>query len=258
MRFFAIHCSFLSIFTRRRFIPRQPPMCHLNPTDMTADNIRMEEGWKKALRDEFSQEYFRHLTDFVRSEYASRPGAVFPPAGRIFAAFDASPFDATKVVILGQDPYHGPGQANGLAFSVNPGIQLPPSLRNIFTEVTADTGAPYPADGDLSRWARQGVLLLNSTLTVRSGAPKSHAAKGWERFTSAAVARIAQQRSGLVFLLWGSDAIAKRSLIDPSRHLILTSPHPSPLSAYRGFFGQHHFSQANAYLEAQGKAPVQW
>ena len=221
-------------------------------------DIRMEEGWKQALRDEFSQDYFRLLTDFVRQEYAANPGAVFPPAGKIFAAFDASPFDRTKVVILGQDPYHGPGQANGLAFSVAPGVPFPPSLRNIFAEVSADTSAPTPADGDLSRWAKQGVLLLNSTLTVRSGSPKSHASHGWEQFTSAAIRRLSEERSGLVFLLWGSDAISKRSLIDSSRHLILTSPHPSPLSAHRGFFGQHHFSQANAWLESHGETPINW
>lgn len=220
--------------------------------------IRLEEGWKKALSEEFDKDYFARLTAFVRSEYAAYPGNVFPPAKRIFAAFDASPFDSTKVVILGQDPYHGPGQANGLAFSVNPGVPFPPSLRNIFEEVANDTGAPIPADGDLERWARQGVLLLNSSLSVRSGQPKSHAGHGWEAFTSAAVARLAAERDGIVFMLWGSDAIAKRALIDPDRHLILTSPHPSPLSAYRGFFGNRHFSKANEYLKARGLEPIKW
>lgn len=218
----------------------------------------MEEGWKKALNEEFSKEYFRQLTDFVRREYTAFPGGVFPPPAKIFAAFDASPFDKTKVVILGQDPYHGPGQANGLAFSVAPGVPLPPSLRNIFTEVCNDTSTPYPSDGDLSRWARQGVLLLNSTLTVRAGSPKSHASRGWEQFTSAAISSLSRERSGLVFLLWGSDAISKQSLIDSNRHLILTSPHPSPLSAHRGFFGQHHFTRANEWLEHQGQTPIQW
>lgn len=221
-------------------------------------DVRIEEGWKNALKDEFDKEYFRRLTAFVRGEYAANPGAVYPPGPKIFAAFDASPFDKTKVVILGQDPYHGPGQANGLAFSVNPGVAVPPSLRNIFTEVCADTSAPAPADGDLTRWARQGVLLLNSTLTVRAGSPKSHASRGWEQFTSAAIRALSAQRSGLVFLLWGSDAISKQSLIDPSRHLILTAPHPSPLSAHRGFFGRHHFSQANNWLQNHGQTPIEW
>lgn len=221
-------------------------------------DVRIEEGWKKALAKEFDKDYFRNLTEFVRAEYKANPGRIFPPARQIFAAFDASPFMDTKVVILGQDPYHGPGQANGLAFSVAPGIEVPPSLRNIFTEVSSDTSAPLPADGDLSRWARQGVLLLNSSLTVKSGLPKSHAGKGWEQFTSAAISRLSEERSGIVFLLWGSDAIAKRSLIDEHKHLVLTSPHPSPLSAYRGFFGRHHFSQANKYLVSQGLSPIQW
>ncbi len=221
-------------------------------------DIRLEEGWKKALAEEFQKDYFLRLTDFVRNEYATYPGAVFPPPSRIFAAFDASPFDKTKVVILGQDPYHGPGQANGLAFSVAPGVALPPSLRNIFTEVSSDVAVPFPSDGDLTRWAEQGVLLLNSALTVRSGQPKSHASKGWEEFTSAAVRALSREREGLVFLLWGSDAISKKVLIDPTKHLILTSPHPSPLSAHRGFFGQHHFSQANEWLKAHGQTPIEW
>ncbi|MDE6271429.1 MAG: uracil-DNA glycosylase [Muribaculaceae bacterium] len=221
-------------------------------------DIRLEKGWKRALADEFQKDYFVRLADFVRREYAAFPGRVFPPAAKIFAAFDASPFEDTKVVILGQDPYHGPGQANGLAFSVAPGIPFPPSLRNIFTEVASDVAAPYPHDGDLTRWARQGVLLLNSTLTVRSGQPKSHAAKGWETFTSAAISRLSREREGLVFMLWGSDAISKKDLIDSSKHLILTAPHPSPLSAHRGFFGRHHFSQANAWLESRGQTAITW
>lgn len=225
---------------------------------MNIENIRMEGGWKNALREEFDKAYFENVTHFVREEYAAHPGKIYPPASKIFAAFDASPFEETKVVILGQDPYHGPGQANGLCFSVNPGIPFPPSLRNIFTEVAQDVNTAIPADGDLSRWARQGVLLLNTTLTVREASPKSHAGKGWEIFTSAAIKALADQRSGIVFMLWGSDAIAKRSLIDPKRHLILTSPHPSPLSAYRGFFGNHHFSQANAYLQSRGQQPIIW
>ena len=172
--------------------------------------------------------------------------------------FDASPFSETKVVIIGQDPYHGPGQANGLCFSVSAGIDIPPSLRNIFKEVSADTGAPMPADGDLSRWARQGVLLLNSSLTVREHQPKSHSGIGWERLTDAAVRMLATRRDNLVFILWGSDAIRKGEFIDRSRHLVLTSPHPSPLSAHRGFFGNRHFSRANEYLAAHGKTPIVW
>lgn len=223
-----------------------------------SDNIRIEPGWKNALRDEFRKPYFAALADKVRHDYADPAVRVYPPAGSIFAAFDASPFDSTQVVVIGQDPYHGPGQANGLCFSVAPGIQCPPSLVNIFKEVHDDTGAPVPSDGDLSRWARQGVLLLNSTLTVREHMPKSHAGIGWETFTDAVVDKLASSRDNLVFLLWGSDAIRKGSRIDRSRHLVLTSPHPSPLSAYRGFFGNRHFSQANAYLRAHGKKTIAW
>ncbi len=221
-------------------------------------DVRIEPGWKRELADEFSQPYFKELTDRVRAEYADPGIRVYPPARDIFAAFDASPFDDTKVVIIGQDPYHGPGQANGLCFSVAPGVAIPPSLQNIFREVHDDTGAPYPADGDLSRWARQGVLLLNSALTVRGHAPKSHAGMGWERFTEAAVRQLAEQRENLVFMLWGSDAIRRGEGIDRAKHLVLTSPHPSPLSAHRGFFGNHHFTRANEYLTAHGKTPIQW
>lgn len=219
-------------------------------------DVRIEPGWGAALQNEFNADYFAQLTNYIRTEYTS--AAVYPPAAKIFAAFDASPFDQTKVVIIGQDPYHGPGQANGLAFSVNPGVPFPPSLRNIFEEVRSDTGATIPESGDLTRWARQGVLLLNSSLTVRSASPKSHSGIGWERLTDAAVRALAEKRSGLVFLLWGSDAIRKGAFIDRSRHLVLTAPHPSPLSAYRGFFGQHHFSRANEYLISQGKTPINW
>lgn len=221
-------------------------------------DVRIEEGWGQQLATEFEQPYFSQLAQFVRSEYANPAVEVYPPAGRIFAAFDASPFAETKVVIIGQDPYHGPGQANGLCFSVASGIQMPPSLVNIFREVSDDTGAPLPSDGDLTRWARQGVLLLNSSLTVRRGEPKSHGAIGWERFTDAAVDALTRNREHLVFMLWGSDAIRKGARIDRGRHLVLTSPHPSPLSAYRGFFGNHHFSQANAYLAAHGMEPIVW
>lgn len=221
-------------------------------------NIRIDPSWRQALADEFAAPYFAEIARKVRQEYAASPGAVFPPANLIFAAFDASPADRTKVVILGQDPYHGPGQANGLAFSVNPGIPFPPSLRNIFREIHDDTGAPVPADGDLSRWARQGVLLLNSALTVPAHQPKGHAFIGWEQFTDAAVRYLATHREQLVFMLWGADAIRKGAFIDRSRHLVLTAPHPSPLSAHRGFFGCRHFSQANEYLASVGKEPIIW
>lgn len=221
-------------------------------------DVKIEEGWKKQLAPEFDKPYFKELTDMVKSEYANPGVRVFPPAKNIFAAFDTTPFDKVKVVIIGQDPYHGEGQANGLAFSVNPGVAFPPSLRNIFKEVSADTAAPTPPDGDLSRWARQGVLMLNSTLTVREHQPKSHAGKGWEQFTDAAVKALNDHREHLVFLLWGSDAIRKGAVIDRNKHLVLTSPHPSPLSASRGFFGNHHFSTANRYLEQHGESPIIW
>lgn len=221
-------------------------------------DVKIEEGWKKALAAEFDKPYFKWLTDAVRREYADPAIRVYPPARQIFAAFDQSPFADTKVVIIGQDPYHGPGQANGLSFSVNPEIPLPPSLRNIFKEIHDDTGAPVPTDGDLSRWARQGVLLLNATLTVREHQPKSHCNFGWNEFTDAAVRALNEHGEHLVFMLWGSDAIRKGAMIDRTKHLVLTSAHPSPLSAHRGFFGCRHFSQANAYLEANGKTPIIW
>lgn len=219
-------------------------------------NVKIESSWHSALAAEWDKPYFKALTDFVRSEYSTR--LTFPPASRIFAAFDSCPFHEVKVVILGQDPYHDVGQANGLCFSVNPGVQMPPSLVNIFREVHDDTGAPIPENGDLSRWASQGVLLLNSTLTVSAHSAGSHQRHGWEEFTDEVVMRLASDRSNLVFMLWGSYAIRKGAFIDRSRHLVLTSPHPSPLSAYRGFFGNHHFSQANAYLKAHGKSEIVW
>lgn len=208
------------------------------------------------LADEFDKPYFASLTSFVREQYATH--VVFPPARRIFAAFDACAFDQVKVVILGQDPYHDTGQANGLCFSVADGVAMPPSLVNIFKEISADTGAPFPASGNLERWARQGVLLLNATLTVEAHRAGSHQGYGWERFTDSVISHLSAERQGLVFLLWGNYAIRKSSLIDSSRHLVLTSPHPSPLSAHRGFFGNHHFSRANSYLIAQGKSPIDW
>lgn len=222
-------------------------------------NVRIEEGWKQALAEQWESPYFAELTKFVRSEYAA--GAVYPPPARIFAAFDSTPFDRVKVVILGQDPYHGEGQANGLCFSVAPGVQMPPSLVNIFKEIVADTGASeadIPADGDLSYLARQGVLLLNTTLTVAAHRAASHQGRGWEIFTDAAIRALNQHRSGIVYMLWGAPAGRKAGMIDSSRNLVLTSPHPSPLSAYRGFFGNRHFTRANSYLESQGKTPVLW
>jgi len=219
--------------------------------------VRIEPSWHAALQAEWDKQYFENLTAFVREEYRQRQ--VFPPGRQIFAAFDATPFDKVKVVILGQDPYHGEGQANGLCFSVNDGVAMPPSLINIFKEVHDDTGAPIPASGDLSRWARQGVLLLNATLTVVAHQAGSHQNRGWEQFTDAAIAALAAQREHLVFMLWGNYARRKGAFIDRSRHLVLTAAHPSPLSANRGgFFGTHHFSQANAYLEAHGLTPIEW
>lgn len=218
----------------------------------------MEESWRRVLADEFNRDYFRQLVTKVHEEYGDRGHRCYPPGPEIFAAFDQTPFDKVKVVIIGQDPYHGPGQANGLAFSVNDGVRIPPSLQNIFKEVNADTGAAIPANGDLTRWARQGVLLLNSTLTVREHEPRSHSGIGWERFTEAAIRKLATERENLVFLLWGSDAIRRGEFIDRSRHLVMSCVHPSPLSAHRGFFGNHQFSRANEYLAAHGKTTINW
>lgn len=220
-------------------------------------NVRIDTTWKSALADQWDQPYFEQLTEFVRSQYATR--TVYPPGSRIFAAFDTTPFDAVRVVILGQDPYHGPGQANGLCFSVAPGVDMPPSLVNIFKEVHDDVGSPMPATGDLTRWARQGVLLLNSTLTVEAHRAGSHQGHGWEQFTDAVVSALASRRDHLVFMLWGNYAKNKGRYIDRSRHLVLTAAHPSPLSANRGgWFGCRHFSQANAYLSAHGMPPITW
>lgn len=221
-------------------------------------DVNIESGWKKVLKPVFDSPDFSVLAEKVREEYANPRFCIYPPAAKIFAAFDLSPFDKTKVVIVGQDPYHGPGQANGLAFSVNPGIPIPPSLVNIFREVNADTGAPIPENGNLERWARQGVLLLNASLSVREHAPKSHAAIGWYQFTDAVIRILSQKREGIVFLLWGSDAIKKGAVIDRNKHFVLTAPHPSPLSAYRGFLGCRHFSAANAYLISHGEKPIIW
>lgn len=219
-------------------------------------DVRIEESWKQRLQTEFDQSYFEQLTRFVHQEYATH--TVYPPGKQIFAAFDSCPFEQVKVVILGQDPYHEPRQAHGLCFSVNDGIPFPPSLQNIFKEIESDLGIPVPASGDLTRWAQQGVLLLNATLTVRAHQAASHQGKGWETFTDAVIHKLAEEREHLVFILWGSYAQRKGEFIDSRRHLVLKSPHPSPLSAHRGFFGNHHFSQANRYLASYGITPIQW
>lgn len=219
-------------------------------------DVRIAEDWKSILSEEFSKPYFDNLVDFVKQEYASTE--VFPAGGNIFRAFDKCPLDRLKVVIIGQDPYHGPGQANGLCFSVNDGIAFPPSLQNIFKEVHADTGADIPLSGNLDRWAEQGVLLLNAVLTVRAHQAASHAGRGWEQFTDAVVRAIAERKEGVVYMLWGSYAQKKGAIADPRRNLILRAVHPSPLSAYRGFFGCKHFSQANDYLRGIGREPIEW
>lgn len=219
-------------------------------------DVRIDSSWKRELASEWDAPYFKMLTDSVRQAYKTR--LVFPPAGKIFAAFDACPFDKVKVVILGQDPYHGDGQANGLCFSVSDGVMMPPSLVNIFKEIEAETGKPIPASGDLTRWAEQGVMLLNATLTVEAHCPGSHQGRGWETFTDAVVRHLSDNRDGLVFILWGAYAIRKGQLIDRSKHLVLASAHPSPLSAYRGFFGNNHFNLTNQYLISNGKTPIEW
>ncbi len=219
-------------------------------------NVRIAEDWKELLATEFEQPYFRDLTEFVRSEYSQHQ--VFPSGGNIFRAFDKCPLDSLKVVIVGQDPYHGDGQANGLCFSVNPGVAFPPSLRNIFAEIESDLGKPIPTSGDLERWAEQGVLMLNSVLTVRAHQATSHQGRGWERFTDAVLAQISRHKEGVVYMLWGAYAQRKCSVVDPARNCILTAVHPSPLSAYRGFFGCRHFSKANEYLRSIGKTEIDW
>lgn len=219
-------------------------------------DVKIEQSWKALLQEEFDKPYFVELTDFVRAEYKSY--RIYPPGSQIFNAFNLCPFDKVKVVIIGQDPYHGPGQAHGLCFSVNDGVPFPPSLRNIFKEVNADTGAPIPQSGNLTRWATQGVLLLNATLTVREHSAGSHQRRGWETFTDAVIRIISEQKSKVVFILWGAYAQSKASLIDSSRHLVLRSVHPSPLSAHAGFFGNHHFSLANDYLVRNGFTSIDW
>lgn len=218
--------------------------------------VRIEEGWKCALRAEFEKPYFKTLADFVRGEYACT--TVYPHARDIFRAFDLCSFSNTRVVILGQDPYHEPGEANGLCFSVPSGVRIPPSLRNIYKEIINDLGQCVHSTGDLSPWAAQGVLLLNATLTVRAHLAGSHQGRGWEEFTDAAIRALAETREHLVFILWGSYAQRKGELIDRNRHLVLQSVHPSPLSASRGFFGNHHFSLTNRYLTEHGLPEIVW
>lgn len=218
--------------------------------------VKIEESWAKALVAEFEKDYFKQLTDFVKSEYSSQ--TIYPKGKEIFRAFDKCPLDQVKVVILGQDPYHGPGQANGLCFSVHEGVPFPPSLINIFKEIKEDLGKEIPPHGSLDRWADQGVLLLNATLTVRAHQAGSHQKKGWEQFTDAVVKVLAEQKKGLVYMLWGSYAQKKGSIVNSSENLVLKAVHPSPLSAYRGFFGSKHFSQANTYLKGNGIGEVDW
>lgn len=219
-------------------------------------NVKIEQSWKEQLALEFDKEYFKSLTDFVRQEYQST--TVYPPGSYIFNAFEHCPFDKVKVVILGQDPYHEPGQAHGLSFSVQDGIPYPPSLVNIFKELESDLGKPMPSSGNLLRWADQGVLLLNATLTVRAHLAGSHQNCGWETFTDAVIHKLADNRSHLVYILWGSYAQKKGAFIDASHNLVIKSAHPSPLAAYRGFFGSKPFSKANDYLIATGQEPIDW
>lgn len=224
---------------------------------MSSKPIALEPSWKAALAAEFDEPYFKKLAQFVTSEYASQ--TVYPAPKAIFRAFDLCPFDAVKVVILGQDPYHGKGQANGLSFAVNEGVALPPSLRNIYQEMESDLGEPLKSrSGDLSRLAKQGVLLLNATLTVRAASPGSHQNQGWELFTDAAIRALSEKREHLVFILWGNYARAKGAHIDREKHCVIESPHPSPFSAHTGFFGSRPFSKANDYLRAHGQAPIDW
>ncbi len=219
-------------------------------------DVRIDDSWRHALAAEFDKGYFADLVEFVRREYAAV--RVYPAARNIFRAFDLCPFDRVRAVIIGQDPYHGVGQANGLCFSVDEGVEHPPSLRNIFQEVASDTGVAVPRSGSLDRWAQQGVLMLNSVLTVRAHEPASHAGMGWERFTDAVVHALNDGRKGVVYMLWGSYAQRKASFVDASANLVLRAVHPSPLSAYRGFMGCRHFSQANAYLASRGGGTIEW
>lgn len=219
-------------------------------------SVKIDDSWAPLLADEFEKPYFQALISFVRSEYSQY--RCFPPGSLIFNAFNTTPYDKVKVVLLGQDPYHEPGQAHGLCFSVNDGIPFPPSLVNIFKEIQTDIGTPVPSSGNLTRWAQQGVLLLNATLTVREHQAGSHQRRGWETFTDSVIRLLSDTRENLVFILWGGYAQSKSYLIDSRKHLVLSSAHPSPLSAYRGFFGNHHFSLTNQYLISKGIEPIKW
>ena len=219
--------------------------------------VKIEPGWKAILNEEFEKPYFKNLVQFVKSEYSTTE--CFPPGKQIFSAFNHTPFDKVKVVIIGQDPYHGFGQANGLCFSVSDNVAIPPSLKNIFEEIRTDIGSPFPKAGNLERWANQGVLLLNATLTVRAHIAGSHHNKGWEQFTDTVIEKLSEEKEGLVFMLWGGPAKKKGAKINDSKHLILNSGHPSPLAANRGYwFGNKHFSKANEYLKENGKKPIDW
>ncbi|WP_421765634.1 uracil-DNA glycosylase [Ekhidna sp.] len=219
-------------------------------------SVKIEQSWKDRLISEFEKAYFQNLTSFVKNEYASK--TIYPPGSLIFNAFDHCPFDDVKVVIVGQDPYHGPGQANGLCFSVAEGVRHPPSLQNIFKEIQNDLGQPIPASGNLERWADQGVLLLNATLTVEARKAGSHQNKGWETFTDRVLEVVSNEKEHVVFLLWGAYAQKKGAIIDASKHLLLKAPHPSPFSAHSGFFGRKHFSQTNQYLITKGLRSIKW
>ena len=230
----------------------------MNAPENTSSQIapKMEESWKQALAPEFQKEYFATLKQFLVKE--KKQYAVYPPGSQIFAAFQNTPFQKVKVVILGQDPYHGLGQANGLCFSVSPGVRQPPSLQNILQEIKQDLGIPVPSTGDLSPWTQQGVLLLNATLTVRAGSAGSHQNQGWELFTDSIIQLLSQKREGLVFLLWGKFARSKKEFIDTQKHHVLEASHPSPFSAHSGFFGCKHFSKTNQILQSKGEEPIQW
>lgn len=219
-------------------------------------NVKIEESWQTVLHEEFEKPYFKNLVSFVKDEYTTQK--VYPPGNLIFNAFQKCPFDKIKVVILGQDPYHGPNQANGLAFSVSDAVRIPPSLLNIFKEIKNDIGKDMPSTGNLERWAEQGVLLLNATLTVRASDAGSHQKKGWEQFTDSVVQKINEEKEHVVFILWGAYAQKKGAFIDERKHLVLKAAHPSPFAADRGFFGTHHFSKANAYLKEHGEKPIEW
>jgi uracil-DNA glycosylase len=232
-------------------------MDKINENSEKSPAIKLSESWKKHLETEFSKDYMTHLKSFLKNEM-QKGKTIFPKGSEYFAAFDLTPFEQVKVVILGQDPYHGPGQAHGLSFSVRDGVAFPPSLQNIFQELQSDLGLQRPKSGDLSGWAKQGVLLLNAVLTVEMSKAAAHQGRGWEQFTDAVIRALNEQREGLVYILWGAYAQKKAAFVDRSKNLVIESPHPSPLSAHRGFFGSKPFSKANKYLQSRGLAPIDW